>query len=149
MRVGVTTIVLSTLLLIFGSISASAQNQEKSLYQRLGGYDAISAVTDDLIGRLVKDKRLGKYFVGLSNDSKKRLRQHLVDFLCAASGGPCVYTGRDMKTSHQGLGINEEDWDIFVKLANETFDKFKVPQKERTEVLTAVGGTKKDIVENK
>jgi len=144
----------SLIALLFGSLlfvgpTFKVSAQEKSLYQRLGGYDAIAAVTDDLIGRLVQDKKLGKYFVGLSTDSKKKLRQHLVDFLCAASGGPCVYTGRDMKTSYNGLGINEEDWDTFVKLANQTFDKFKVPERERKEVLAALGGTKKDIVEKK
>jgi hemoglobin len=123
--------------------------KEKSLYERLGGYDALAAVTDDFAGRLAKDEKLGKFFVGLSDDSMKKLRQHVIDFLCAATGGPCVYTGRDMKLVHTGLEITEEEWDISVKHLTATLDKFKVPGKEKSEVLNAVGGLKKDIVEKK
>ncbi|MEZ5427472.1 MAG: group 1 truncated hemoglobin [Pyrinomonadaceae bacterium] len=127
----------------------TAEKQEKSLYQRLGGYDALAAVSDDFIMRLGKSKILGRFVVGLSNDSKMKLRQHFVEFLCNATGGSCVYTGRDMKTVHTGLGINEEDWEESVKLLNETLDKFKVPEKERTEVLAAVSSLKEQIVEKK
>lgn len=136
-------------LLIGGAVSISAQpkNTEKSLYQRLGGYDALAAVTDDFAARLATDKKLGKFFVGLSDDSMKKLRQHVIDFLCAATGGPCAYTGRDMKTVHTGLEITEEEWDISAEHLKATLDKFKVPEKEKTEVLSAVGGLKKDIVE--
>ena len=125
----------------------AARAQEKSLYQRLGGYDAVAAVTDDMIGRLAANPQLGKFLKGLSNDSKKKLRQHFVDFLCNATGGPCVYTGRDMKTSHAGLGITEADWNASVVDLTATLDQFKVPAKEKQEVLTAVSGLKKDIVE--
>lgn len=121
--------------------------QEKTLYARLGGYDAIAAVTDDFIGRLVKDAKLGKFFVGFSTDSQKKIRQHIVDFLCVATGGPCAYTGRDMKTAHAGIGITGEEWDVAVKHLVATFDKFKVPAKEKSEALSAIGGLKKDIVE--
>ncbi|MEO7507823.1 MAG: group 1 truncated hemoglobin, partial [Pyrinomonadaceae bacterium] len=121
--------------------------QTKTLYQRLGGYDAIAAVSDDFIGRLAADKQLSRFLSGLSDDSKGKLRQHLVDFLCKATGGPCVYTGRDMKTSHKGLGINESDWQAGVTDLIATLDKFKVPQKEKDEVVAAVAGLKNDIVE--
>jgi len=121
--------------------------QEKSLYQRLGGYDAIAAVVDDFIGRLVSDKRFEKFFSGFSTDSKKKIRQHLVDQLCAAAGGPCVYMGRDMKTTHTGLGITEDDWNAGVKHLGESLDKYKVPAKEKSDVLSVVGTLKKDIVE--
>jgi hemoglobin len=121
--------------------------QEKSLYQRLGGYDALAAVSDDFIGRLGKSKILGRFVVGLSDDSKKKLRQHFVDFLCNATGGPCLYLGRDMKTAHTGLGINEKDWAEGVKLLGETLDHFKVPAKEKGDVVGAVAALKKDIVE--
>jgi hypothetical protein len=82
---------------------------KKSLYARLGGYDAIAAVVDDFIGRLVADKKLTKFFVGHSEDSLKKIRMHVIDQLCAGAGGPCLYTGRDMKTSHHGLGITSDD----------------------------------------
>jgi hemoglobin len=132
------------------AIAAPATAQQASaptLYKRLGGYDALAAVTDDFIGRLATDAGLARFFAGHSTDSLKRIRQHVVDQLCFATGGPCVYTGRDMKTSHAGLGVTEKDWDASVKLLVATLDKFNVPAKEKDEVLTAVSGLKKDIVE--
>ena len=131
----------------FLTMPLAAGAQEKALYHRLGGYDAVAAVTDDLIGRLAVNPQLGKFLKGLSNDSKKKLRQHFVDFLCNATGGPCVYTGRDMKTSHAGLGITESDWNASVVDLTATLDKFKVPAKEKQEVLAAVATLKKDIVD--
>lgn len=127
-------------------MNASAQGG-KSLYDRLGGYDALAAVTDEFIGRLATDKTLGRFFVGASDNSKMRIRQLVVDQLCAATGGPCKYIGRDMKTSHKGLGITEEDWNIAVKHLVATLTKFKVPEKEQKEVAAAISGLKADIVE--
>jgi hemoglobin len=147
---------LLPVLVFVGAVFFSANNalaqpetKEKSLYQRLGSYDAIAAVSDDFIERLGKGKRLGRFVVGLSEDSKKKLRQHLVDFLCNATGGPCLYLGRDMKTVHKGLGIDEEDWKEGVDALVATLEKFKVPEKEKTEVLAAVSSLKGDIVEKK
>ncbi len=145
-----------SLIALFAFSAAFAQNtnktpetKETSLYQRLGGYDALAAVSDDFITRLATNKLLGRFVVGLSDDSKKKLRQHFVEFLCNATGGSCIYIGRDMKTAHKGLGISEEDWQESVKILVETLDKFKVPEKEKDEVLAAVSGLKKDIIEKK
>jgi hemoglobin len=123
-----------------------APQQAASLYQRLGGYDALAAVTDDFITHLATDPQLGRFFVGLSTDSKLRVRQHVIDFLCVATGGPCKYTGRDMKTAHSGLHITEEDWNTSVKYLVGTLDRFKVPDREKNEVLTAISSLKPDIV---
>jgi len=123
--------------------AAAAQD---SLYKRLGGYDALAAVTDDFLGRLATDAKEGRFFVGLSNDSKTRVRQHVVDFLCVATGGPCKYTGRDMETAHTGLNITEEDWNIAVKALGDTLNKFKVPTREQGEVVGAIAGLKSKIV---
>jgi len=120
---------------------------KKSLYARLGGYDAIAAVVDDFIGRLVADKRFSKFFVGHSEDSLKKIRMHVIDQLCAAAGGPCLYIGRDMKTSHHGLGITSDDWDASAKHLVESLDKFNVPKAEKDELLAFVGTLKKDIVD--
>jgi hemoglobin len=133
--------------LLATTLLSARQPAKDTLYARLGGYDAIAAVTDDFIGRLASDPSLGKFFVGLSTDSKQRVRQHVVDFLCVATGGPCVYKGRDMKTSHAGLGITEADWNKSVQHLIASLDKFKVPQKEKDDLLAAAGGLKKDIVE--
>jgi hemoglobin len=130
----------------YAAVPPQAAQAPKSLYQRLGGYDALAAVSDDFLGRLAADPSLGRFFVGLSSDSKVRVRQHIVDFLCVATGGPCKYTGRDMKTAHTGLNITEADWDQMVKLLGQTFDKFNVPEKERADVVGAVAGLKGDIV---
>jgi hemoglobin len=120
---------------------------KKSLYARLGGYDAIAAVVDDFIGRLVADKRFSKFFVGHSEDSLKKIRMHVIDQLCAAAGGPCIYIGRDMRTTHHGLGITSDDWDASAKHLVESLDKFNVPKAEKDELLAFVGTLKKDIVD--
>ena len=109
------------------SAQAQTSNAGSSLYKRLGGYDAIAAVTDDFLGRLATDKQMSRFFVGVSADSLRKLRQHVVDQLCEASGGPCYYFGRSMKTVHAGLGITESDWQLTVKHLNATLDKSKSP----------------------
>ena len=118
-----------------------------SLYKRIGGYDAIAAVVDDFVPRLVGDPRLGKFFRGHSAATMAHIRQRVIEQICMATGGPCIYTGRDMKTAHKGLGITEEDWTASVTHLAATFDKLKVPSKEKEELLAIVGSLKKDIVE--
>src|SRR5882724_12588722 len=128
-------------------VQAQATGAAPAFYKRLGGYDAIAAVTDDFLGRLAGDKQMSRFFVGVSADSLRKLRQHVVDQLCEASGGPCYYFGRSMKTVHAGLGITESDWQITVKHLTATMNKFKVPDKERNEILTLFASLKSDIVE--
>ena len=133
--------------------SASAQDgptqMKKSLYERLGGYNAVAAVVDDFVGRLVTDRQFERFFVGHSTDSKKRIRQHIVDQFCAAAGGPCVYTGRTMKDSHTGLGISEAEWEAAAKHLVASLDKYKVPEREKKDLLAFVSSVKGDIVEKK
>jgi hemoglobin len=129
----------------FAQEAAKSPTAQKTLYQRLGGYDALAAVTEDFIGRMANDPQLKRFFIGLSTDSKRRVRTHVVDFLCVATGGPCIYTGREMETVHTGLNITDADWDTSVKLLVATLDKFKVPAQEKQEVLTAIGGLKSKI----
>ena len=139
-------IIILTLAISFQTVKA--QNaKEKSLYQRLGGYDAIAAVVDDFLGRMMNDEQLGRFFNGLGTDRKMRARQLTVDFVCKAAGGPCVYTGRDMLVTHKGMGITENDWNISVKLLKQTLKKFNVPAKESAEVLNLISSLKPSIVE--
>jgi hemoglobin len=119
----------------------------KSLYDRLGGYDAVSAVSNDLVDRLQRDPQLGRFWQNRSEDGMKRERQLLVDFLCACTGGPMYYKGRDMKLSHKGMRISESDWTTFLKHADATLKAFNVPQVEYDEVVAFVQGTKTDIVD--
>ena len=120
---------------------------KKTLYERLGGYDAICAVANDLLPRLQADSRLARFWQHRGEDGIKREKQLLIDFLCASAGGPMYYTGRDMKTSHKGMKISEADWSAFLGHVNATLDAFKVPQAERQEVVAFVQSTKRDIVE--
>ena len=120
---------------------------QDSLYKRLGGYDAIAAVTDDFLGRLIGDAQFAKFFAGASSDSKGRIRQHVVEQLCMATGGPCVYMGRTMKASHAGLGITGAEWQAAVNHLIASLDKFKVPMKEKDELLAIASSLKPDIVE--
>jgi hemoglobin len=143
---------LLVLLLVSGCAwNASAQSPtpqpSATLYKRLGGYDAIAAVTDEFLARAASDKQLSRFLVGLSNDSKRRLRQLIVDQLCEATGGPCFYTGRSTKVAHAGLGITESDWQLTVKHLAAILDKFKVPEKEKNDFLALASSLRGDIVE--
>ena len=120
---------------------------KKTLYERLGGYDAISAVANDLLPRLQADPQLARFWQHRGEDGVAREKQLLIDFLCSSAGGPLYYTGRDMKTSHKGMRISESDWSAFSGHVHATLDAFQVPQAERDEVVAFVQGTKKDIVE--
>lgn len=124
----------------------SAHAQE-SLYKRLGGYDAIAAAVADLMPRLRDDPKLWVYWKGQSLDSRRRGDQLLIDFLCAAFGGPAFYAGPDMKTSHEGLGITEEEWDITLGHIAATLDALGVAEREKIEVIEASNSLKWDIVE--
>ncbi len=146
LRSAIAALILLALLAGSGIAAPQQKQPEASLYKRLGGYDAIAAVVDDFIGRLVADKELSRFFAGASTDSKKRIRQLVVDQICAATGGPCVYIGRSMKAAHEGLNITESDWQLAVGDLVATLDKFKVAQKEKDELLAAVSSLKPDIV---
>ena len=124
-------------------------SSEKSLYERLGGYEAICAASDDLIARIQSDPQLGGYWKGQSNSTKRKERQLIVDFLVESFGGPAYYNGREMKPTHEGIGITDRDWDVFAGHAVATLDNFGVQGREREEFLAAVAGLKGDIVENK
>ena len=119
----------------------------KSLYERLGGYDAIAAVASDLLPRLQGDSRLARFWQNRGEDGLRREKQLLIDFLCASAGGPLYYTGRDMKTSHKGMKISEDDWAAFLGHLNATLEAFRVPRAERDDVVAFVESTKRDIVE--
>ncbi len=128
-------------------VGGAAFADQPSLYKRLGGYDAIAAVTDEFIGRLAADQQTKRFFIGFSDDSKMRIRQLVVDLVCNKSGGPCYYTGRDIKTAHAGSGITKADWDRSVTLFVDTLNKFKVPEPEQKELAGLILPLEKDIVE--
>ena len=120
---------------------------EQTLYHRVGGTDAIAAFVDDLMQRLVTDLQLGVFWRGKCRDSMRRDRQLLIEFISAATGGPAFYAGRDMKTSHEGLGISESDWNIFARHVVAVLEDLGVAESDKAELLTLVAGLKGDIVE--
>ena len=120
---------------------------DKTLYERLGGYDAIAAVAGDLLPRLQGDAQLGRFWENRGEDGVAREKQLLIDFLSASAGGPMLYTGRDMKLSHAGMGINESDWGVFIGHVEACLGHFGVEDPERADVLGFIESTKADIVE--
>jgi len=122
-------------------------SDKDTLYTRLGGYDAISAVVNDLISRLMADELLGRFWKNRGEDGINREIQLLIDYLCANAGGPMLYTGRDNLTSHKGMGISEQDWSQFSLHLLATLNHFRVPEKQTNEVIAFIESTKADIVE--
>ena len=121
---------------------------QQSLYTRLGGYDAISAVVHELLSRLMADTQLGRFWENRGDDGINREKQLLIDFLCTNAGGPTLYTGRDNKTSHRGMGITQQDWGNFIQHLQKTLVHFNVPKTEMSDVLAFIETTKDDIVSN-
>jgi hemoglobin len=134
-------------LLMSGVACSSVQPQEvtktTSLYDRLGGKSAITAVVDEFVGN-VANARINSRF---ATTNIPRLKGHLVDQVCGATGGPCTYTGRDMKTTHRGMRISNADFSALVEDLVAALNTFKVPQKEQSELLGLLGPMKSDIVE--
>jgi hemoglobin len=120
---------------------------KKTLYERLGGYDAIAAVVGDLLPRLRGDPRLGQFWQHRADDSLQRSKQLLIDFLCSNAGGPVYYFGRDMKASHKGMRIGEADWAAFLKHLHATLKAFDIPKGEHDELVALIQTTKQDMVE--
>ena len=120
---------------------------DKSLYERLGGYDAIAAVTDALMVRIKNDDKLRRFYDHRGADGITREQQLLVDFLCASSGGPMVYTGRDMTTVHVGMHLDEGDWDRAAGHLIATLEEFEVPEPEKGEVMAFTTSLKPEVVE--
>lgn len=121
---------------------------EKSLYYRLGGYDVIAAIVDDRLARMNSDPILMRFGTGRSLDSRARARQLFVDQVCALAGGPCAYIGRDMKTSHAGLGITEAEWEASMSYTAAALDRMRICGREREEFLAIFSRYKEDIVES-
>jgi len=117
---------------------------KQSLYDRLGGKDAITAVVDEFANRLVADSRVNGRF---ASTDVKRFKALNVELVCQSTGGPCQYQGRDMKTTHAGMRISQAEFDIVAGHLAATLKKFKVPKQESEELLGIIGSLKKDIVE--
>jgi hemoglobin len=123
---------------------ATFNYQKRSLYERLGGRPAITAVVNDFVGNVAKDKRINGFF---GNTDIPRLKRLLVQQICAGSGGPCKYEGRSMREAHRGLNIRNQDFDALVQDLVKSLDKFNVPPREQKELLGLLGPMRKDVVQ--
>src|SRR5580704_8508114 len=127
---------------------AASIAKDKTLYERLGGKKAITAVVDEFVGRVGMDNRINHYFAQTAGDPArlKKFKMNLVDQICQASGGPCKYTGKDMKSAHAGMGITSGDFTALVEDLSGALDKFMVGATEKNELLGALAPMKSDIV---
>ncbi len=126
--------------------SSPALGQERSLYERLGGYEAISAVVHDFAGKLFVDPQVGSFFKGMGTDTRNSFIQKNINLVCNVTGGPCKIISRPARTVHTGLGITESDFNVVVQHLVDTLDHFEVPAREKQELLSIIGTLKGDIV---
>lgn len=130
-----------------GTTTTASHTEGKSLYDRLGGVDAIKAVVKDFVEeRVAKDNRINARFM---NTDIPKLEGLLTDQICAATGGPCTYTGRNMKEAHAGMGITEAEFTALVEDLTASLNKFNVPKPEQDELIGALAKMHDDIVEKK
>jgi hemoglobin len=141
-------LVLLGLLIVSGlpGCATTQAKSEPSLYRRLGGRDAIANVVGDFVANVVKDDRINQRFKAFQPAQVEQLKTNLADQICEATGGPCSYLGRDMKTVHQGMRITDAEWDATVEALVKALDKHKVGEKEKSELLALLGPMKPDIV---
>ena len=129
---------------VFAVSSASAESMmHRSLYERLGGIDAIRAVVDDFVANVAADKRINTFF---ASTDITRLKRNLVSQICQGTGGPCVYTGRSMKEVHAGMGVRTRHFNALVGDLGKSLNKLKVPAREQHELVAILAPMKKDIV---
>lgn len=128
---------------------AAAATTTKKLYERLGGKKAIKAVVDEFVSNVAADTRINSFFAATAGDKKRlaKFKGNLVNQICQGSGGPCKYTGKDMKTAHAGMGVQGQHFGALVEDLVKALDKFKVPEKEKGELLAILGPMQSDIVE--
>jgi hemoglobin len=120
----------------------------KTLYQRLGGYDAIAKTVDAFLPHLLAaDPKIQAMVSGLAEASRMRNRQMIVDQICMLTGGPCLFVGRPNEVSHQGLEITQELWDKSQKALADTLDELKVKDPDKSELLAVIDALKVDIIQ--
>ncbi|WP_310621737.1 group I truncated hemoglobin [Flexibacterium corallicola] len=119
---------------------------DKTLYERLGGYDAVTAVVNNLLPRLQNDELLGRFWQNRGDDGIAREKQLLIDYLANAAGGPMYYTGRDMVATHKGMGITDSDWSAFLGHLKATLSSFDVPQVEFHDVVAFITSLKDEVL---
>lgn len=127
-----------------GQTASAAGAMPRTLYDRLGGKTAITAVVDTFVARVAADARINKKF---ARSDIPRVKAMLVDQICGATGGPCTYTGRDMKDAHRNMGVTEGEFNALVEDLVASLNRFNVAKAEQDELLAILGSMKSAIVE--
>ena len=143
MRMGIAAIALASAIALATNVTA-ATKAKKTLYERLGGAAALTAVVDDFVANVAADQKINHFFAKTDIPTFKK---NLTDQLCAATGGGCTYAGKDMKTAHAGLGISNADWDALVGDLGKSLNKFKVKKADQKALVALLAPMKGDIVE--
>jgi hemoglobin len=142
---------VAMIMVLPAAAGAQTTGKQKSLYDRRGGKPAITAVVDEFVGRVAADTRINHYFAAAASNPAElaSFKGKLVDQICQAAGGPCTYTGKDMKTAHAGMGITTADFNALVEDLVGALDKFKVGAAEKDQLLGVLGPMQSQIVEKK
>jgi hemoglobin len=141
--------IASTAALAIALSTVSAQAQQESLYDRLGGAYPIAVVVNDFIELLLVDDVLNANpAIKTARDQVPAagLKFHVTTLICQATGGPCKYVGRGMKEAHAHLNIGEKEWQAMLVDFGKVLNKYKVPAKEQQELAAIAESVKKDIV---
>jgi hemoglobin len=125
---------------------ATMSDPPPTLYKRLGGREGIAIVVGDFVTNMTGDNRVNARFKDMKPADVEKLKSNLADQICDATGGPCSYLGRDMKTVHKGMKITDAEWSATVENLSKALDKNKVDPKDKTELLGMLGPMKADIV---
>ena len=123
----------------------TAQTAARTLYERLGGRPAIESVVDSIVARVAADDRINRKF---ARSDIPRVKAMIVDQICGATGGPCSYTGRDMKEAHRKMAVTRGEFNALVEDLVATLNSFNVPKAEQDELLAILGSMQADIVDD-
>jgi hemoglobin len=137
--------ILATTFIAMVSVAALSATRP-SLYERLGGYDGITAYIALVFPRVAQHPDLAHMFRGHGKDSQQRQFQLVVELVCQKTGGPCAYIGRPMPPVHDGLGITEANWTTFMKIISEGMDEKRYPPEVRAEFLQVWRGFHDGVV---
>jgi hemoglobin len=144
MRMGIAAIALASAIALATNATAATKAAKKTLYERLGGAAALTAVVDDFVANVAADQKINHFF---AKTDVPTFKKNLTDQLCMATGGGCTYSGKDMKTAHAGLGISNADWDALVADLGKSLNKFKVKKADQKALVALLAPMKGDVVE--
>jgi hemoglobin len=139
--------IVAAVLVTAAALTASAAAKDKTLYERLGGYEAISAVVEKFADRLFADPKISQFFIGMSDDTRQSFKQKNKNLLCNVTGGPCKVISRPAGDAHHGLGITGGDFEVVAGHLKDVLNEFKVPAREQDEVFAIILSLRPKIVD--